>query len=76
MTRIYLLVEGQTEEAFVNELLVPHYARMGRFGSPYAQLDLTAPGARPLIEEVLRCPSCGGSAEFDDLPSTYMSFTT
>lgn len=24
MSRIYLLVEGQTEEAFVNELLVPH----------------------------------------------------
>ena len=26
MTRVYLLVEGQTEEAFVRELLQPHYA--------------------------------------------------
>lgn len=28
MKRAYLLVEGQTEETFVRELLVPHYARM------------------------------------------------
>lgn len=34
MTRIYLLVEGQTEEAFINELLVPHYARIGRYLTP------------------------------------------
>lgn len=31
MSRLYVLVEGQTEEAFVRELLVPHYARLGRF---------------------------------------------
>ena len=29
MIRIRLLVEGQTEEAFVNEMLAPHYARQG-----------------------------------------------
>ena len=29
MIRIRLLVEGQTEEAFVNETLAPHYARQG-----------------------------------------------
>lgn len=34
MTRIYLLVEGQTEEAFVNELLVAHYARMDLYLMP------------------------------------------
>jgi hypothetical protein len=34
MRRIYLLVEGQTEEAFVNELLTPHYAPMGLFLTP------------------------------------------
>jgi hypothetical protein len=34
MTRVYLFVEGQTEEAFVNELLVPHYARIGLYLSP------------------------------------------
>jgi len=34
MSRIYLLVEGQTEEAFVGELLMPHYARMGLYLTP------------------------------------------
>ncbi|MDO4681404.1 MAG: DUF4276 family protein [Lautropia sp.] len=31
MIRIHLLVEGQTEEAFVKELLVPHYASQNIF---------------------------------------------
>jgi len=31
MMRVYLLVEGQTEETFVRELLMPHFARMGRY---------------------------------------------
>lgn len=34
MKRIYLLVEGQTEEAFTNELLVPHYQRLNLFLTP------------------------------------------
>ncbi len=34
MSRIYLLVEGQTEEAFVRELLTPHYARIGLYLIP------------------------------------------
>ena len=34
MKRLYLLVEGQTEETFVRELLTPHYARMGLFITP------------------------------------------
>ncbi|MDX8379610.1 MAG: DUF4276 family protein [Gallionella sp.] len=34
MTRVYLLVEGQTEEAFVRELLVPPYARLGLYLTP------------------------------------------
>lgn len=34
MSRIYLLVEGQTEEAFVRELLMPHYARTGLYLIP------------------------------------------
>jgi hypothetical protein len=34
MSRIYLLVEGQTEEAFVGELLTPHYARMELYITP------------------------------------------
>jgi hypothetical protein len=34
MKRVYLLVEGQTEETFVRDLLTPHYARMGVFLTP------------------------------------------
>jgi hypothetical protein len=42
MTRIYLLVEGQTEEVFVRELLVPHYARLGLYLTPI--IVSTSPG--------------------------------
>ena len=34
MIRVYLLVEGQTEEVFVKEILVPHYARTNIFLTP------------------------------------------
>jgi hypothetical protein len=34
VTRLYLLVEGQTEETFVRELLTPHYARQGIYVTP------------------------------------------
>lgn len=34
MKRVFLLVEGQTEETFVRDLLVPHYARIGLFLTP------------------------------------------
>jgi uncharacterized protein DUF4276 len=34
MNRLYLLVEGQTEEAFVKELLAPHYSRIELFITP------------------------------------------
>lgn len=42
MIRVYMLVEGQTEEAFVNELLVPHYARIGLYLRPI--IVSTSPG--------------------------------
>lgn len=42
MTRVYMLVEGQTEEAFVNELLVPHYAQIGLYLTPV--IVSTSPG--------------------------------
>jgi Domain of unknown function (DUF4276) len=44
MTRIYLLVEGQTEEAFVGELLTPHYAHLGLYITPI--IVHTSPGHR------------------------------
>ncbi|WP_265685617.1 DUF4276 family protein [Verminephrobacter eiseniae] len=34
MIRVYLLVEGQTEETFVNDLLQPHCAEMGLYLTP------------------------------------------
>lgn len=42
MSRVYLLVEGQTEEAFVNELLAPHYSRIGLYLTPI--IVRTSPG--------------------------------
>lgn len=42
MTRVYLLVEGQTEEAFVRELLAPHYVHAGLYLMPI--LVRTSPG--------------------------------
>ncbi len=42
MTRAYLLVEGQTEETFVRDLLTPHYARMELYLTPI--LVSTSPG--------------------------------
>ena len=42
MTRLYLLVEGQTEETFVRELLVSHYARGGLYVTPI--ILSTSPG--------------------------------
>lgn len=44
MKRAYLLVEGQTEETFVRELLAPHYARLDLFLTPI--LVATRPGHR------------------------------
>lgn len=44
MSRVYVLTEGQTEEAFVNELLAPHYARIGRYLTPI--IVSTRPGFR------------------------------
>lgn len=44
MSRVYLLVEGQTEEAFVNELLSPHFARVGLYLFPI--IVRTSPGYR------------------------------
>lgn len=42
MIRIKLLVEGQTEEVFVRDLLQPHYARMGIYMTPI--IVSTSPG--------------------------------
>jgi hypothetical protein len=34
MTRIYVMVEGQTEETFVREVLYPHFLRVNKFVDP------------------------------------------
>jgi hypothetical protein len=62
MKRAYVLVEGQTEETFVRELLVPHYARMDIYLTPI--VAGTSPGhkggvvsyakVRPQIERLCK----------------------
>ena len=42
MSRVYVVVEGQTEEAFVRELLVPHYAHLDKYLIPI--IVSTSPG--------------------------------
>ena len=42
MIRVYVLVEGQTEEAFVNELLKAYYARVNLYLTPI--IISTSPG--------------------------------
>lgn len=42
MSRIYVLVEGQTEEAFLRELLVPRFAGLGHYLQPI--IVSTSPG--------------------------------
>ena len=42
MSRVYVLVEGQTEEAFVRELLIPYGARFGCYLHPI--IVSTSPG--------------------------------
>lgn len=42
MSRLYILVEGQTEETFIQDLLVPQYARLGLYITPI--LFATSPG--------------------------------
>ncbi len=44
MTRAYVLVEGQTEETFVRELLAPHYSPRGLYLTPI--VAATSPGHR------------------------------
>jgi hypothetical protein len=42
MSRVYVMVEGQTEEAFIRELLAPHFAGVGLYLSPI--IVSTSPG--------------------------------
>ena len=63
MIRLYVLVEGQTEEAFINELVVPHYAALGIYFTPV--VVQTSPGYRgglasfgkvkPQIQKLCKC---------------------
>ena len=62
MIRVYVLVEGQTEEAFVNELLKAYYARVNLYLTPI--IISTSPGhkggviryakIRPQIEKLCK----------------------
>lgn len=48
MKWLYVLAEGPTEETFVRELLIPHYARLGLFIIPINDDPSTAPSKRIL----------------------------
>jgi ABC-type transporter Mla MlaB component len=61
--------------AAVRSVLLPYYCvDCGR--QDHRVLELPADGPPPSIEEAIPCPDCGRSAEFDDLPKTYMAFAT
>lgn len=74
MSRVYILVEGQTEEAFVGELLQKHYANAGLYLTPI--IVNTSPGhkggsvryarVRPQIERLCKQdPGAHVSTMFD-----------
>lgn len=37
-------------------------------------LEIAGPGVQPDIIETIDCTGCGGTAEFDDLPDSYLAF--
>ncbi len=76
MTRVYLLVEGQTEEAFVRELLEPHYARLGLYLTPI--IVRTSPGYKggvvsyaKIKPQILRLCNQDGGAHVSTLFDLY-----
>lgn len=57
----------------VTSVMLPYYC--ARCGSEQSLLyELPAAGPRPPIAPEAPCASCGGEAEFDDLPETYLNF--
>ena len=59
MSRVRILVEGQTEETFVNDVLIPHLNQMGVY--PYAFLFGGIPAYRKARREILNSLKQDGS---------------
>jgi len=57
----------------VASIMLPYYCA-GCGEEQFRLLELAANGAPPAFAEVVACTGCGGEAEFDDLPESYVSF--
>ena len=58
----------------VRSVMLPYYCASCR-GEVLRPMDLTPGASREIVDE-LPCPTCGGTMEFDDRPSTYVSFSS
>lgn len=58
----------------VRSVMLPYYCPSCR-SEAHEALDLS-PGSSREIPEERPCPKCGGTMEFDDLPATYVSFSS
>jgi ABC-type transporter Mla MlaB component len=59
--------------AAVRSVMLPYYCGdCGR--QEYRMLEIPRAGKPPPIVETVPCPDCGRSAEFDDLPKSYIGF--
>jgi len=57
----------------VRSVMLPYYcAECGH--EEQRALDIPADGTLPPFQDVVVCSECGGSAEFDDMPDSYLAF--
>ena len=56
----------------VRSVMLPYFCPSCK-NEDHRPFDLS-PGADRTIPEEFPCPKCGGTLEFDDMPSTYVSF--
>ena len=57
----------------VRSVMLPYYcAECGH--EDRRMMELTAGGALPPIEDTIPCTECGGLAEYDELPNSYLAF--
>jgi len=57
----------------VGSVMLPYYCG-GCGEEQFRLLELPPEGASPAIANFVPCTSCGGEAEFDDLPESYVGF--
>ncbi|MCA9548940.1 MAG: hypothetical protein KC933_02825 [Myxococcales bacterium] len=67
------MISNFSGAAAVRSVVAPYYCETCGHQTSRV-LELTEGQAPPAIEERVVCPKCGGEAEFDDLPGTYLAF--